>query len=78
MSSQSGLTEEINQAMETSRSFLLYNYEKSDSVQMHWDKTFHYRQKYFQTTGDNLTETLQNWPIITKPIGTELVSKHIT
>lgn len=63
-----------NEAMETSRSFLLYHSEKSDVLQMHWNKSFEFRKQYFQTTGDDLTEILQNWPIIMKPIGSELVS----
>lgn len=65
-----------DQAMETSRSFLLYNSEQSDAVSMHWEKTFHYRHKYVLTTSGNLTDILQDWPIITKPIGTELVSRY--
>lgn len=59
--------------MESSRSFLLYNVEKSESVQMHWEKSFHYRQKYLRATSGDLSDILQDWPIIAKPFGAELV-----
>lgn len=62
------------ETMEESRLYLLYNSEKSDSVQMHWEKSFRYRQKYVQTSVGDLTDILQDWPIIMKPLGTELVS----
>lgn len=60
--------------METSRSFLLYNCEKSEAVQTHWETSYAYRLKYFKTTNDDIPDALQSWPIITKPIGVELVS----
>lgn len=69
VSTISECVDDTDQAMETSRSFLLYNSEQSN---LHWEKTFHYRHKYFVMTSGNLTDILQNWPIITKPIGTEL------
>lgn len=60
--------------MEKSRSFLLYNWEKNSNVLFHWENTFKYRSNYLKKTSDDLTETIQSWSIITKPIGVELVS----
>lgn len=76
--SQRDSTDEVYiKEMETSRSFLLYNSEKSDAVNLHWEKTTQYRRTYFKTTSGDLSEILQSWPIITKSVGIELVRSFI-
>lgn len=62
--------------METSRLYLLYRQEKTEDVQEHWKKTFQYRQQYFLDNSGNISEILQEWPIICKPYGAELVSNR--
>lgn len=61
------------EAMETSRSYLLYNIEKSDSVLSHWEATFKYRHLSFEKSSGDINSILENWPIISKSVGAELV-----
>lgn len=64
------------EAMETSRSYLLYNTEKSDGVLAHWEASFKYRQHSFQISSGDMGGILENWPIISKSVGAELVCNN--
>lgn len=54
---------------EEARTFPLYNIEKNEKVLSKWEQSFPYRQHHLK----NLDEFIEKWPIITKPVGVDLV-----
>lgn len=58
---------------ENARTYLLYNFEKSDEVMKKWIECYDYRCKKMETYGSNITDILLDWSIIAKPFGVDLV-----
>lgn len=58
---------------ETARIYLLYNFERNELVKKKWQDCFEYRKRKFNKS--NIEEILEEWPIITKTIGPELVKQ---
>lgn len=61
------------EADEQARTFLLYNFDKSDKVMQTWIQCFEYRRKKMEMYGNNIAEILLDWSIISKPFGVDLV-----
>lgn len=59
--------------MEECRTFLLYNFEKSDLVDQKWELSYELRQQMLRNEMDSAHDIILAWPIISKPYGAALV-----
>lgn len=73
VSTDSCESEQNDNEFENARIYLLYNFEKNELVKQKWLDCFEYRKKKFIKS--NLDEILEEWPIITKTYGSELVKQ---